>query len=350
LVVVGNNLYASSTCLQKWDGALWRQDGPERLSRPALGSYAGTVVASVEFLVDGVLRTRVCTRHDGSWVPLGGPLASEVGEPECLTDVNGQLFVGGLMSAFNGIAVWTGESWQSLDSGVGPAQFPSSAPTVGAILGHDGGVFVGGDFIGAGGMVSWHIARWNPGTTSVAITDFQGTLDGGQVELSWRLSAAAIDRIAGIDVESSTSNVLYDVVTAYRLYPQERMVWRAPAPSGDRWYRLLVYEVDGTVSPSASVLVHVVPSSVVELVSTLERGSGELLIQYRLGGTRSGVIRIYSISGRLMAMFPAASSATDRELVWNRQDRAGARAARGVYFVELSCGTKSAIRKVPLLK
>ena len=73
------------------------------------------------------------------------------------------LYVGGEFvnaggTIVNRIAKWDGVAWSALGSGVDG--------TVRAIQGHQGRLYVGGEFTTAGGETANYIAQWNPGTNS----------------------------------------------------------------------------------------------------------------------------------------------------------------------------------------
>jgi hypothetical protein len=99
-------------------------------------------------------------RWDGHfWVPVGngpGPYAVV----NALAVYNNELYAGG--ESFNvggtkGIARWNGSSWNAVGTGVG-----NGYETVHALLAAgDGKLYVGGDFITAGGQTVNNIATWN---------------------------------------------------------------------------------------------------------------------------------------------------------------------------------------------
>jgi trimeric autotransporter adhesin len=104
------------------------------------------------------------------------------------------LYVGGFFAevpsgAANGIAKWDGTNWSALGSGLGaPPNLPPYDNNVGAALafvvfddGHGPALYVGGNFVSAGGVAASGIARWNGASWSALGTGVSDKGSSGTV-------------------------------------------------------------------------------------------------------------------------------------------------------------------------
>ena len=68
-------------------------------------------------------------------------------------------------------------------------------------------------------------------------------------------------------------------------------------------------------------------------------------------GTESATLRVYDVSGRLVAtLVDEAMPAGAHSVVWDGTNRGGEQLASGVYFARLEVGNDMAVRKMTLLK
>ena len=160
----------------KWNGTAWNPLGTGVASPgdiPTVYALAlagnGNLYAGGGFTqVGGIAANGVAQWNGTAWSPLGagvGLISSPIaGEVYALAVApNGDLYVGGLFLqagglATNGLAKWNGTAWSRLGTGLNG----SSTPKVYALaVAGNGDVYVGGEFIQAGSVAAYNIARWN---------------------------------------------------------------------------------------------------------------------------------------------------------------------------------------------
>ncbi|MCI0629427.1 MAG: hypothetical protein L0Y44_02085 [Phycisphaerales bacterium] len=180
--VTANNIAA-------WDGASWRpliaggQNGIEG-AVSALAVYDGELIVGGQFTsAGGDNNADDCNniaRWDGhSWNPLDvGVSGGFVVGVQSLATYDGDLIVGGSFIeasgvAANSVARWDGESWQPMGTGLTNGASPAYARDLQEFGGE---LFVGGEFIEAGGVAATHVARWNGASWLAA--GFLGNLFG----------------------------------------------------------------------------------------------------------------------------------------------------------------------------
>jgi len=163
--------------IARWDGVQWHDVGGglddavfdlavfDDGSGPALyaaGYFdnAGGVPAAGVARWDG---TQWSALGGGISVVYGGPIASVL---HVFDDGSGEaLYVGGWFDTAGGITVnhiaaWDAEGWRALGDGVGGVQFPGVQSIFGRMERSGPALYVGGDFLTAGGVVSSQLARW----------------------------------------------------------------------------------------------------------------------------------------------------------------------------------------------
>ena len=120
----------------------------------------------------GVATPGNIARWDGaSWHAVG---SSDNTDLYSLAVSNGNLFAGAPIWALpsgvtRGIARFDGAMWQPLGTGLYPPSY-SATPAARALLDHGGDLFVGGDFLTAGGLVSPYLARWSTPHPSLSLS------------------------------------------------------------------------------------------------------------------------------------------------------------------------------------
>jgi PKD repeat protein len=125
-----NNVAGCSACdgLVRWNGTNW------------VGGDSGV---DIQGGVDSTVRVLYVNPNDGN-LYMGGHF----------TDLS----IDGVITPFNGVAMYDGSVWTSLGSGVNSY--------VRAIHEYNGNLIVGGDFNTAGGVSANKIAKWNPNTST----------------------------------------------------------------------------------------------------------------------------------------------------------------------------------------
>lgn len=157
--------------IARWDGISWHSLGT------GVGGVAGAFVNTLAFGMDGslyaggyfttagVIPVNNIARWDGSsWHALGYGTNYPIFELAISPD--GSLFAGGVFSIAGGapannIAHWDGISWHPLGSGIAY----TFAVSVNALaVDPDGSLYVGGNFMAAGGKPASRIAHWRGGS------------------------------------------------------------------------------------------------------------------------------------------------------------------------------------------
>ena len=167
-----------ATNIAKWDGNSWSALG-SGVDAPGPPFYGGAVnvlaasgtnlyVGGVFTTAGGIAANNIAKWDGSSWSALGSGLNSNV---FALAVSGDDLYAGGWFTSAGGtaarnIAKWDGSSWSALGSGIAELQAEegeelpySSGVYALAISGTD--LFVGGNFITAGGIAAANIARWD---------------------------------------------------------------------------------------------------------------------------------------------------------------------------------------------
>ena len=140
-------------------------------------TYNGNlIVAGVFNNIGGVPAANIASWNGTSWSPLGAGTDSKISNygyyqgVYALAVYNGALYAAGSFDTAGGqptsrIAKWDGTSWTTLGTGIngyihyGP--FDSISPQVTAMAVYNGELYVGGQFTGAGNVVTNDIIKWN---------------------------------------------------------------------------------------------------------------------------------------------------------------------------------------------
>jgi hypothetical protein len=193
-------------------------------------------------------------------------------------------------------------------------------------------------------------------TVAVRVEDLEATASDERVSLRWSLSHEAVRELVGVGVQrAAAASGPYEERARAPLEPATRMAFEDQGiePGRDAWYRLVLITKDGSRSTAGPVIASAAPSgSVATLWSPFEpAGGGPVQIRYAVGAHRTEVrLAIHDARGRLMwASGPSVQNPGQHTQTWDRRDAAGARAARGVYFVRLEAGGATASRKLLVL-
>lgn len=126
--------------------------------------YNGQLIAGGAFTTaSGASANRIAVWDGNSWQPLGSGMNSTV---EALAVYDGQLIAGGRFSSTGGgadvnyIATWDGNSWQSLGGGMSVSGSPAPACVLSLAV-YNGKLIAGGRFTEAGGVDANSIAAWD---------------------------------------------------------------------------------------------------------------------------------------------------------------------------------------------
>lgn len=163
--------------IARWDGVQWHDVGgglDDAVADLAVfdDGSGPALYAAGEFDNAGRVPAAGVARWDGTqWSALGGGISVVYGGPlvsdlHVFDDGSGAaLYVGGWFDTAGGITVnhiaaWDAEGWHALGDGVGGVQFPWVQSIFGRMERSGPALYVGGDFLTAGGVVSSHLARW----------------------------------------------------------------------------------------------------------------------------------------------------------------------------------------------
>jgi trimeric autotransporter adhesin len=176
LAVMGGDLYAGGwfalaggeqvNHIAKWDGERW-SDLDEGLNGRvrALAVIGSGLYVGGDFTIAGIVRVDGIARWDGShWRNLGSGLTNGFDDTrvKALAVKGDALYAGGWFSnaggiVVNNVAMWDGQSWSALGSGLRGARLN----WVLALAVKGDRVYAGGWFSSSGGTTYNHIAEWN---------------------------------------------------------------------------------------------------------------------------------------------------------------------------------------------
>lgn len=159
--------------IAQWDGSQWHamgdgfdrgQSGPEV---KALLLQGETVYAAGRFTSSGVVPLNNIAQWNGAaWLPLGDGLTYANGEDGIIaalaSDGSGQLFAGGMFlesgsQVLNNVAVWNGDSWSPLGSGLNGQVFALAYDETSGLLYAAGGLI---DYPWSGFVSVWNGSAW----------------------------------------------------------------------------------------------------------------------------------------------------------------------------------------------
>jgi hypothetical protein len=187
LAVSDNDVYAGgefTSYVAKWNGTNWIAlgDGVNNYVR-AIAISGSNVYVGGDFSSAGAVSALGVARWNGSsWSAVGNQLVSPI---YALAASGNDLYAGGWHSPLswsNYVARWNGTNWTPLGSGIGGAY----NPRVFALAATSDSVYVGGDFLTAGGKLSAFVARANLGEAQATLLD---ALDN--TNFIWSTSGAA---------------------------------------------------------------------------------------------------------------------------------------------------------------
>jgi hypothetical protein len=177
LAVYGNTLYAVGVFGQaggqtvnhvaKWNGTAWTSmgGGTNNWNQAVAVDGQGRVYVGGLFTTAGsVPANHIAMWADGQWSALGTGLDVEVHAIK--VDQSGNVYAAGPFTMAGGVSVnriakWDGFQWTALGSGLTGAYYPYFSPSVEAISFSQGDVYVGGDFMSAGGKASACFAHYD---------------------------------------------------------------------------------------------------------------------------------------------------------------------------------------------
>lgn len=183
MTIVGKDLYVggdfsmaggvSANRMAKWDGHHWSPLGlgisgcKDPFCVPAvyaLGSSGSSIYVGGRFAKAGAVSANGIAKWDGNtWSPLGDGVSTGIydGVVKALAENGKDLYVGGQFIRAGGIdsyniAKWNGQSWEALSGGI-----RGNLEEVLAIGVSGSEVYVGGTFLTAGSENAVNIAKWN---------------------------------------------------------------------------------------------------------------------------------------------------------------------------------------------
>jgi hypothetical protein len=215
---------SSSPGIARWDGTNWSSvGGGTNLVVRALtvfddGSGAKLYAAGNFTTAGGVPANRVACWNGTSWSTLGSGADGEVWCLAVHDDGAGPaLYAGGDFTTVGGVgasrvARWDGTSWSSLGSGVTGVLGEVEVARVSALAVFDDGtgptLFVGGEFLQAGGLEGAYLAKWG-GCASTVFPAFCDASDGALAACPCGNQGAPD---TGCDLPQGTGGVRLDVV------------------------------------------------------------------------------------------------------------------------------------------
>jgi hypothetical protein len=158
--------------IARWNGSTWQPLGSGVNGTVlALAVHNGNLIVGGAFsMAGGVTAYSIATWNGATWQAMQGGMTNHPGQPNsvlALAVFNGEIVAGGQFgwaggTASNGLARWTGTSWQPFGAGLSPPGSYSTACR--ALRVFNGELVVGGNFTSVAGVTAANIIRWN-GTT-----------------------------------------------------------------------------------------------------------------------------------------------------------------------------------------
>ena len=193
-------------------------------------------------------------------------------------------------------------------------------------------------------------------STPVAVRDFAGEVLEGAVVLGWRLAGPAERPLQGIHVQrAGVEQGPFATITSLALEPGADSYRDNEVEAGrDYWYRLALVLAGGAQELTAPILVNTAANAgartlLLQAFETAAGGSVTIRYHVAVPGTQVD-LALFDSRGRCLWSVPrTAQPAGDHIRIWDRRDRDGAVAARGVYILRMRAGSMSVSRKVLLL-
>ncbi|MBO2009353.1 hypothetical protein [Hymenobacter negativus] len=174
----------AAICVAKWNGTAWSSLGTGNGVGGPVNALAvsgsGEVYVGYTFIQAGGVNTNRVAKWNGTaWSTLGTTGNGVPGLVSALAVAgSGEVYVGGFFSQVDGVvasrvAKWSGTAWSSLGTGNGVDDFITALAVA-----SNGEVYVGGNFMRVGGVAANHIAKWNGTAWSSLGTGTGNGVDG----------------------------------------------------------------------------------------------------------------------------------------------------------------------------
>jgi hypothetical protein len=344
-----------------WDGVSWTQLGEATADLSSdIVVHRDTLFANMVYWDDPYRRVRVARWNETTWTPIGdSPRTDGLGDVCALAVYNDHLIAAGQFEWSNPflrhIARWNGTAFEGLGSGLAPQPLWPPPPAVRDLLVFNGSLYVGGRFGYAGGKPSMGIARWDDTITPVAVQDFEARLEGGRVELAWRIGPRSLHEICSLRVQRARTQIgPYEDRTQRPLAAQVDMSFTDSDLAGSTswWYRLAVQVSSGEEQVVGPLLVSLEGSHSTTFLypAVAPADGGPVIIRYRLGFPVADIsLQVFSVHGRLVRNLVREAASPGTYLrSWDRRDESGESVGRGVYLLRLTDGARNLSTKVVL--
>jgi hypothetical protein len=193
--------------------------------------------------------------------------------------------------------------------------------------------------------------------TPVLVSDLAADASGGRIVLSWRLVGEGADLPAAVQVQRAraASGPWLDLTPA-GLHPGVQMSFEdgTPPADGEIWYRIELRLRSGAAVCSAPIAVRLEASARFRTVlfpPVADPAGTGASIRFSLAQPSSSAqLAIYDVRGGQVWAQRWAAAAGEQTVHWDRRDRNGRVAARGIYVVRLEAGGVVATRKLALIR
>jgi subtilisin family serine protease len=177
----------------------------------------------------------------------------------------------------------------------------------------------------------------------------------GQVRVRWHL-VEAVSTIEGFHVRRADSeNGTYTRITPALLTGSGldfEFVDTAVSPGRDYWYQVEVLFTGGETQLFGPLLGSAIPIQLFLAQNGPNPFADETTILYSLPGTDAARIDVFDLGGRLVRTLldSPASAAGEGEVRWDGRDQSGQPSPNGIYFYQLSAGSRRQTKKMMLLR
>lgn len=202
-------------------------------------------------------------------------------------------------------------------------------------------------------LASILLINQTPGTTPVTIQGLAAAAVGDHVQVTWSIAPASLRDIVGVEVQKAGAPAgPFETLTTRPLPASGSMMFEDPAPrsAGVVWYRLELVLTNGARETSPAVAIQPRETTTRTRLEYVGPGAlpGSSEVRFVVAPSTQQVdLAIYDVRGHVVAALESGRISSGSHVrLWDGSTTAGARAARGVYFVGLAADGRREVRRL----